>query len=164
VCIYTGADFQPETAEQVRRAIKTADRHGQFVIAHDQTVMLSEAETETIRRFGTDPSRRMPGTVYDNPFTGICAVPRRLFDDVGGFDERFAGWGWEDQSFWAACWALRGRFGRIRGRAFHLWHPRERVDNEDSPTHATAEVLGRRYLAARRDPAEMRKILDERVA
>ncbi len=51
------------------------------------------------------------------------AVSRPLWETVGGFDERFAGWGNEDVAFSAACHLLGRGHRRIHGDVWHLWHP-----------------------------------------
>lgn len=53
------------------------------------------------------------------------AVPRKLFDEVGGFDENMQGYGYEDME-------LGARFSKIGSRciysskclALHIWHPK----------------------------------------
>jgi predicted glycosyltransferase involved in capsule biosynthesis len=41
---------------------------------------------------------------------------------VGGFDERFVGWGHEDSSLNIQL-LLKADWDRIPGEAHHLWHP-----------------------------------------
>lgn len=54
---------------------------------------------------------------------GIVAVSRSLLNEVGGFDERFVGWGGEDRAFQFACDTLAGPGERIDAMSYHLWHP-----------------------------------------
>jgi hypothetical protein len=87
-------------------------------------------------------------------------MPRAVFDDLGGFDERFKGWGFEDMAFQSAICGLYG-YERIPGDVVHLWHPRseERITPgltrlTASPEYVTNARLGRRYMVAlRRDHA-----------
>jgi predicted glycosyltransferase involved in capsule biosynthesis len=97
---------------------------------------------------------------HPNTFSGVLAVPRALWDAVGGFDERFVGWGFEDLAFWSACTALAGGFERIPGRMIHLWHPKGVESGHDR--YAANEELGRRYMQARSSRAETRQIIAER--
>jgi predicted glycosyltransferase involved in capsule biosynthesis len=101
------------------------------------------------------------GVVTPNTFSGVTAIPRGLWDAVGGYDERFVGWGWEDLSLWSACCALAG-YERVPGPIYHLWHPRSWEQNEGSPDHPRNQVLGERYLAAKHDREAMLAILAER--
>lgn len=95
-----------------------------------------------------------------NPISWSCciAIPRATFDDMGGFDERFEGWGYEDMAFQSLVVGLYGH-ARLEGDVYHLWHPRseERIEKGKPATTATREyainaLLGRRYMMAlRRD-------------
>ena len=54
---------------------------------------------------------------------GVNILPRQHFERVAGFDERFQGWGGEDDAF---AFSLNHLFGlpfRIDATIFHLWHP-----------------------------------------
>ena len=54
---------------------------------------------------------------------GINIVPRDCFEKVGGFDERFKGWGCEDDAFTLRLNALCGHPGRINTSLLHMYHP-----------------------------------------
>lgn len=58
-------------------------------------------------------------------FSGNLGVWRRDFERVNGFDEKFHGWGGEDDDFRLRL--IQARLGirsiRDRARSFHLWHP-----------------------------------------
>lgn len=73
--------------------------------------------------YGADhPSRR------ENLNTYWAAPPhlitREQYEAVGGFDERFRGWGQEDEAFALAMRAIVGRPKTALGLAIHLYHPR----------------------------------------
>lgn len=53
----------------------------------------------------------------------ILAEQYRL---VGGMDERFEGWGYEDNAWFAAARSALGLPTHHAGVAWHLWHPHER--------------------------------------
>jgi hypothetical protein len=86
------------------------------------------------------------------------AVTRKAWDTIGGFDERFAGWGFEDIAFQAASGGLVG-WDRVEGDVLNMWHPRVpgagRADKDTQGYTAQALVngrLGMRYMVAlRRD-------------
>jgi predicted glycosyltransferase involved in capsule biosynthesis len=82
---------------------------------------------------------------------------------VGGFDERFRGWGWEDRAFFIACDTLCGH-DRISGPVRHLWHPRSPEKNPDSSEYQAGRALCRRYKRAHRDRQAIQGLLNERVA
>lgn len=160
MAVYVGADFMVGGEDQIRRAIATSQVSGMLTLAHGTVVMTNEESAEAVRQ-GAEPSPDM-GDTHVNSFTGVLTVPRSLWDLVQGFDERFVGWGWDDQAFWASCWAMAGGFKRVDGFLYHLWHPRVRTDNEENPYYRENEVLGRRYLDARRSKPNMVRIIRER--
>lgn len=109
--------------------------------------------------FGTDLGG-LP--VIDEPkhgvrSAGLVVVNRETFSRLGGFDERFVGWGPEDQAFWLAASTL-ARVGRVPGVVFSLWH------EVDGGRRMSAESWARwgRYRRAARDPRLMRRLVDNR--
>lgn len=166
VAFYIGADWIVAGADQVHAATKLAVESGQLVFAHGDTCVLSEDVTNEIL---TDVASPIPahagvdGSWHTNTFSGALAVPRVLWDAVGGFDERFVGWGWEDLAFWSACCALGGGYQRVPGMLAHLWHPQVWDLRENNPNHNANMVLGQRYLDAKWDRPRMLEILAERA-
>jgi GT2 family glycosyltransferase len=59
--------------------------------------------------------------------TGNLSVSRNLLYSIGGFDERFIGWGGEDIEIGYRLHRAGGRYVLARGAlAYHLMHPRNR--------------------------------------
>lgn len=161
VALIADADIVLADAGQARDAALLAHVTGELVYPHNHLTMLEEAPTAAVIA-GADPAAAAAGlTRHPNTWSQALAVPRRLWDEVRGYDPRFVDWGWEDLAFMAACSALGG-LARIPGDAYHLWHPRTWVENEGNPHHNANMVLGRRYLDARRFPDEIREIIAER--
>lgn len=172
VALYVGADFFIDDPKQAYAAIQLAQETEKLVLAHDTLIQLDERETGMLMAAQTQYGSRalIPGGAtghlapggqrHPNTFSGVLAFTRSLWDLVGGFDARFVGWGYDDIAFWCACSALAG-YERVPGTIYHLWHPRTRADNEESPEFPRNQVLGNRYLAAKNDPAAMRGILAE---
>lgn len=52
---------------------------------------------------------------------GSIALSRAAFDDLGGFDEDFVGWGGEDVEFWDRC-LTRKVWAHATLPLLHLWH------------------------------------------
>ena len=125
---------------QLRDAVALARRSGRLVVAFDHVLELTQDATSILlRRHG--PIRVQPGystervrTEAQDPTTvqsTMLVVPRAVWDAVGGFDERFAGWGCEDNAFWRACELLTGSPLRVPGPAYHLWHPTSKPDRSN---------------------------------
>ena len=77
---------------------------------------------------------------------GVMAVRRECFLEVGGYDPRFQGWGYDDIAFDVAAgrWSSR----RVDGDLFHIWHPPDPATDADDPDHAANLALFDRYSRA----------------
>lgn len=84
---------------------------------------------------------------------GCVAMSRETFETVGGYDERFTGWGYEDLAFNITCEA-RWPSRRTGWPLVHLWHP-PAVENP-----ANGELYAR-YQAARGDVRALDALRDE---
>ncbi|KAA0101257.1 hypothetical protein CIW49_07185 [Mycolicibacterium sp. P1-18] len=114
-------------AAQLEEAVATAHRTGLLTSALSKVVELSRESTDLllsgvdadVTRLKKDRTR----TKDDMTQSSVLAVPRSLWDAVGGFDEEFCGWGCEDNAFWLAATVFGGGDPiRVQGSAFHLWH------------------------------------------
>lgn len=105
----------------------------------------------------------------------IQIMPREAFEEVGGMDERFRGWGGEDVAFLIALDWLFGMHKNTPNSVFHLWHPQFRADTwEDSrgqswkvrmwdgqtASHSN-DWLAQKYANSRGNPEKMRKLVEE---
>jgi predicted glycosyltransferase involved in capsule biosynthesis len=114
-------------AKQLHRAILTAKVTNRLVAAFDAVVEINRQTTIDILNgktglagsFGADKVR----TRTLETQSSMLVITRNLWDQVGGMDQRFHGWGCEDNAFWHACAIHAGEPERISGNAYHLWHP-----------------------------------------
>jgi hypothetical protein len=94
-----------------------------------------------------DDQGRVTRELTFNGSMGCAAISLKCFDKVGGFDESFIGWGYEDLDFAQRCacyWPLR----RVDGIATHLWHGFRNPD--DSPSDSLPDEVAanrQRYQA-----------------
>ena len=114
-------------AKQLHRAILTARVTGRLVAAFDAVVEISRTCTMDILKGKTSLAgsflcERVRTRDMETQ-SSMLVIPRTLWDAVGGMDERFQGWGAEDNAFWKACTLHGGEPARISGNAYHLWHP-----------------------------------------
>lgn len=93
-------------------------------------------------------------------FGGVNVVSRQSFERVGGFDERFVGWGGEDDAFKHSLEVAVGKTHVIPGCITHLWHPTtsRETDQRDGYYDKNLELLGR-YWAA-----DMPEFIDDLIA
>ncbi len=92
---------------------------------------------------------------------GIYVCRPDVWWQAGGMDERFSGWGAEDDALHAAFEALVGKPTCHPGFAVSLWHDGACRDLGSERWRPNSE-LNLRYNAARRDPAAMRALIAER--
>lgn len=108
------------------------------------------------------------GSMHGHMFGAMCqVVPRDAFDLVGGWDERFAGWGGEDVSHARALDTLWGRHRSLNAPIYHLWHPTapssaqwsvsRSWEGQDLDDHCN-EHLANRYYDAYMDWEKMRRL------
>lgn len=90
-------------------------------------------------------------------WAGLIMVSRTAFNFVGGYDERFAWWGADDVAFGLTMDALIGRHLRLKGSAFHLWHPQPASDTQH-PHSAAQNRLVEKYKAAAGDKRAMQLV------
>lgn len=108
-----------ETAVDMARAMKV------MVVAFHQRLHLNKDTTARVLGGfrGSWESAGMIERVYDDQWSSCVVVPRTLWDDVGGFDPQFVGWGYEDDAFRWACETIADKpMLRVSGKLWHLWH------------------------------------------
>jgi hypothetical protein len=151
---------------QVEQAVALAAASDQIVFGFERFQALSWEMTDRVLD-GYDGDW-LPGVVDTQPHScsSCVVVPRPLWDDVGGFDEGFVGWSFEDVGFSLACQAVRGgygRFGRIAGDVWHLAHdPAPATGDAGHPFYVANHARMLRYIPAieASDPAAaMRQLL-----
>jgi hypothetical protein len=90
---------------------------------------------------------------------GWFAIRRDAFAALGGFDERFVGWGGEDDAM-----TLKVELARLAtveldpGPALHLWHPRAQASTYGHPHYASNVALLADY--ARYDEATLARLFE----
>jgi len=96
-----------------------------FYLSTKQTAeLMSLPEAETL-----------PGEIAEirqNFAGGSVAISRAAFDDIGGFDESFEGWGGEDVEFLHRARRKHFLSGSLMP-ALHLWHPPAAGKNQQHP-------------------------------
>lgn len=116
--------------------------------------------THIMEGFKGNWAKGLRATFYDNK-SACVVVPRKVWDAVGGFDERFIGWGWEDVAFSLVTSSYAGNFMRIPGDLWHLHHHRSPENNHASPLFIANRDLCHRYLESRGSWTTTQTILSE---
>lgn len=91
------------------------------------------------------------------PGGGITVLQREVYDEIP-LDERFVGWGYEDEAWGIALNCIASRPHIVGMNLYHLWHP-----PADKRTESKKNSLYWRncYMKARRKPDAMRALLAE---
>lgn len=141
-------------ADQATSAVRIAGALGQACFAFSRYRYLSK--TMSLRVMAGFDGDWSPGAEFalQMSLSSMLAVPRWLWDEVGGADTRFVGWGGEDIALAFALETLGGGQHRLAGDVWHLWHPPAVKTAEDRWPQQVAE-----YAAARGNPDKMRAVL-----
>lgn len=161
VIIDTDTLVNPDAA---RTAATIAAATGAMVVAGDERVMLSREGTRKVLDGyrGNWRVRGMHERVYTDGCSSCVAVSRKLWDQVGGFDPLFVGWGFEDIAFRIACETLSGQhMVKLSSELFHLWHTTSHENNARSDTYKANEARCERYRAARWDAEAVSLLVEE---
>jgi hypothetical protein len=89
---------------------------------------------------------------------------KRAYRKIGGFDERFKGWGGEDVCLLRALDTLYGKHKTTDSNIYHLWHPfiganyeQRRWDGQ--PSGGSNWTISKEYSKAFKNPAMMKELL-----
>jgi len=139
--------------EAVHAIVDVAERTGRMAVSHTRRVMLSRDMTNQILGGFRGSWEHRSQKVWTDSCSCCIAVSGTLWDKVGGFDEGFIGWGYEDSAFGA--WAIHhgGPIHFEPSTLFHLWHPESPEASKASPLRRANEQRLRRIHVQVRDLA-----------
>lgn len=124
--------------ESLFRSIDAVSTQVDFVRPFSSLIDLDEQQTSVYNTTGSLPSEPKDDESNDRSHLnerlclagGAFLIRKSIFDKVSGFDERFLGWGGEDDAF---SMKVRNETNRAviarDSLAWHLWHPRAEVAN-----------------------------------
>jgi hypothetical protein len=130
VGIFADADVFVRDREQVEPAVVLAAATDRLTLPFEDYTPLTEAETGALLA-GVLPELPSRHPEPDPSVGGGVIVTRDLWERLGGFDEAFVGWGFEDSAFYTAA----GGGLRTPGELWHLWHPPAPETNPRHPLH-----------------------------
>ena len=96
-------------------------------------------------------------------WSGQVLLRAKDFLDIGGFDERFEGWGYEDNAFTVQADTLLGDHQRVQdGFAIHIWHPVTDRTTWGQPHIDRNRAMYREYEQSAGNPEIMRRLVESR--
>lgn len=131
--LVTGDGDMLMSGEALARALVVCRDHYDAVNPYSSLVDLTRPETDAILKGGLDVTAIRRGPVRDRLAQGehicfcggICVFRREVYFALGGMDERFLGWGGEDDAMSANLERYTDRIAMQKDTpAYHLWHPR----------------------------------------
>lgn len=140
--------------EAVRAIIEIAHNENRMAVSHNRRVMLSQPMTERILDGYRGSWEARGQRVWTDSCSCCIAVSRTLWDRVGGFDEGYVGWGYEDSAFGALAIHHGGPIHYHRSTLFHLWHPESPDAARKSPVRQANEQRLRALHARLREAAK----------
>jgi hypothetical protein len=123
-------------ASSIISGVSSLVREGRLIIPYTRYNILNKPSTESILK--DEPNVELIGSNYDcdiiiepnravyhaPPVSGVVMLRSVDFSTIGGFDDRFVGWGEEDVAFIIKASKTLGRPVRCPNDVWHLWHPR----------------------------------------
>lgn len=127
VAVFIDSDAYIDS-EQLTKAIRLAVDTQKVVLPFDTVVELNEWTTDEVLQSNkllfspeSDQIEKIR-TAESQTQSLFVVVPRNIYEQIGGFDEKFVGWGGEDNAFYRAAEIVGGEVLRLEGNVFHLWH------------------------------------------
>lgn len=140
---------------QLEQAISLAHTTGQLVLAYDLFCYLDKPMSNRVMAGYSGNWWDGVSWTLDWSVSSVVVVPAPLWEQLGGADEGFIGWGGEDFALFHALDTFGGGSHRIPGPVWHLWHPGgKRAEGFDFMERM------RLYADRQGDPAAMRELVD----
>jgi hypothetical protein len=185
VFLITDADVVTADIDELKRCAEMVYRREvPWMLPWERMVCLNDEDTRSVLE--SDPAReriRISEQMenrgerrHNQPPGSIQCVSREAFYTIGGYDERFRGWGGGDSSFFWAMDTIIGPHKRGAGKMYALWHERHQFlagghwkrwgwPGQEFAGEATGSgnPVEFEYKAAWRNPTAMRRVLAELV-
>lgn len=146
VVVYQDADSIVPFGQLIQ-AVRSAEHSGGLVKAFNVYHRLNAAYTSTVKSWlfvEGDPYAEEAIEWTQSPVCamGVSAIRRDVFLELGGFDPRFNGWGYDDIALEILANATCG-IRRVSGPLYHLHHERRPSEQDDELQTANAALCSR---------------------
>jgi hypothetical protein len=146
-------------------AIEAVSAGAAWSVPHRLVHRLTEEASANVL-CGAEPHPGMPLAILNRPYIGrlgggVVVLPRSVWDQCS-LDQRFIGWGHEDEAWALALDHLYGPPVRFSATLWHLWHPPQQRISWGLGSAESDELFKRYHMAAtNRDRSEMCDLLAE---
>ena len=152
--------------DAVEQGVELACGGAPWVMPFTRVVRLTESATNQVLLGGDVAAiagrrRSRAEPAYVQSAAGGMVILQRSIAFTVPIDERFTGWGQEDEAWRLALETLAGPRARVDASLLHLWHPPQERLTRSIGSREGAE-LRRRYSLARGNPDLMRDLVDGR--
>lgn len=139
--------FDPHAIEEGIQMVRSGEAPWVIPYAEHQYYNLTHEYTDRLlQESPTDPIWQVSWDFKLLSWAGLLIARTDDVRKVGGYDERFQGWGWEDNAFRIVMDHHVGPHQRtVRGRALHLWHERNNADFNIPDEIRNRELFDREY-------------------
>jgi glycosyltransferase involved in cell wall biosynthesis len=183
---YISVDSILKCADEIRKARKKKRKlwfipYRQFYrLTEDASKKILESDPEKSCRYSNKPPddhvlntekfNGLLGSAYGHRYGALIQImPKEAFELVGGWDERFRGWGGEDYAAMKAMDTLYWPHKTLPSPVFHIWHPFKTVESakvnirlwDNQQKGNINGVLSNRYHLAQGNLSAMRKLVNE---
>jgi len=165
--VFADADTVP-CASFIERGIKMVKEGAPWVLPYGEMGYYNTDEKSALFVLDQIPGFALhPDDItYEHRITSWAGQVIMEKDDLhamGGYDERFEGWGYEDNAFRLAADTLLGPHERVPfGYAIHLWHPAPIATTWHQPMITDNRQLYAEYEAAIGDKEKMVRLALDR--
>src|SRR5690606_27325681 len=121
---------------------------------------LDETSTRKVFSQGADPHEVVPMETADWSVGGVWVISKEGGNNAGGMDERFFGWGYEDNACYEATNIRHGQTVRPTARMPQLWRPRPANPTCTAEYYANRDVY-HRYRVRKSNARERKRLLEE---
>lgn len=161
IIIHNDADTIPNL-KSLREGIDQTFKTGLFCNPYSSYYTVNSDSTSKVLNGSTTLEKSEYEQVH-GACSGVIITTPKTWKAVGGFDENFIGWGYEDVAIFVAHKTIMGsEFLIIPGEVYAMSHAPNKTKGNPELTNLGLELLNQ-YFEASKDKESMLKLLGDRV-
>jgi hypothetical protein len=118
--------------EGVLKAINEVSTKHIVSYIYTHHLVVEERDSYLLSIGASSPDELAESNTFEGHVGSGWAMSSEMFLEMGGWDENFQGWGWEDNAFQKAYELLfSSEMSRAPGTCYSLWHPKRDSNNTE---------------------------------